>query len=243
MKIYFDNNIIISIEEGEIDFLTVKEKYVRDYFVYSYAHIQELLEAEKNKDDLIKKRLKTISFITENFYTFPDTYSINFKTEDPQKVINLYNETILVTTLFRNAAKNFNVDREKIIELFEIDIKRINNYKPEELIKNIDEVLKKKLFIDLKGFIDMSGNSFRDNVSTTFNFLDVIGFWKDKKTKKSNLARTYDAAHTFFASACDIFVSNDERARNKAKVVYSLYNLSTKILSYDEFINYKLPNP
>lgn len=242
MKIYFDNNIIISIEEGEIDFLSVKGKYARDYFVYSYAHIQELLEAEKDKDDLIKKRLKTISLITENLYTFPDTYSINFKTENPQKVINLYNEIILVTTLFRNAAKNFNVDREKIIDFFEIDIKRINNYKPEELIKSIDEVIRKKLFIDLKNFIDMSGNTYRDNVNTIFNFLDVIGFWKDKKNKKSNLARTYDAAHTFFASACDIFVSNDERARNKAKVVYSLYNLSTKILSYDEFINYKTPN-
>ena len=238
MKIYFDNNIFISIEEGEIDFFSVKDKYVRDYFIYSYAHIQELLEAEKDKESLIKKRLRTISFITENYYVFADTYTINFKTEDPLKVVNHFNETILVTTLLRIAAKNFNADREKLIKLFEIDTKKINNYEPEELIKNLDEVIRRVMNVSLKGYIDKAGSTFRDNVNTTFNLLDLIGFWKDKKTKKSNLARTYDAAHTFFASACDIFVSNDERARYKAKFIYTLYNVTTKVLSYDEFVNY-----
>lgn len=240
MKIYLDNNIIVSIEDGEIDFCAIKEKYIRDSFVYSITHLKELLEAGKNKDDLIKKRLHTISLITENLYAFPDTYFVNFKTEIPQKVMTDLNNQILITTLFRTTVKNFTADREKFIELFEIDLKRINNYTPKDVIEHIDEIMRRKLFLDFKSFLNQAGNSLSDNINFAYNFLDVIGFWKDKKSKKSNLARMYDASHTFYASACDIFVSNDGRARNKAKLIYLLYEIPTKVMSYDEFMSNQL---
>jgi len=84
-------------------------------------------------------------------------------------------------------------------------------------------------------FIDLSGNTLRERICTLFNRLDDVGFWKDKKTKKSNLARLYDSSHAYFASSCVYFVSNDKRTLNKANVAYSFYNLKTKAISFDEF--------
>lgn len=238
MKIYFDNNIFISIEDGEIDYLSMKEKFIRDEFVFSYAHIQELLEVMNDRENIVSNRMRTITLLTDNQYVFPDTYSLNFKIEEPQNVIKAYSNMPLLSTLLKISAINFNINRECVIDFLEIDLKRINNYKPYELIDNLNEVMKRKLFINVSDFINQAGNGFRDNVTTLFNYLDLIGFWKDEQTNKSNLARIYDASHTFFASACDIFVSNDRRARNKAKVVYSLYNVPTLVFSYDEFMLY-----
>lgn len=70
----------------------------------------------------------------------------------------------------------------------------------EPVVINLNEVMNRKLFINVSDFINQAGNGFRDNVTTLFNYLDVIGFWKDEQTNKSNLARIYDASHTFFAS-------------------------------------------
>ncbi len=70
-----------------------------------------------------------------------------------------------------------------------------------------------------------------------FELLDLFGYWKDKSNKKSNYARFWDSSHTSFASNCDYFISEDKRIRNKAKVVYEIYDIKTKVLSPELRIN------
>lgn len=233
MIIYLDNNIIVSIEKNEIDFTPII-KDSRNSFVYSYTHIQELLEAKNNFDELKVLRLKTIRDIMNNVLIYPNG---EVRIENPENIIQKLKMISFLQEQLINAVNNFNPDRNKIISELGIDEKRINNYKPEEVIKYINTAVNSNLLIEFTDLIDLAGYSLRDRITTLFNLLDFVGFWKDKKTDKSNLARIYDSSHTFFASYCDIFISNDKRARNKAKVAYLLYNIKTRVLSYDEFLD------
>ncbi|KAF0131822.1 MAG: hypothetical protein FD155_346 [Bacteroidetes bacterium] len=236
MKIYLDNNILVSIEKNEIDFVPIMKDGRNFSFVYSYAHVQELLEAKNNFSELKAVRLKTIKEIMNNVMIYPDG---NEQVSHPENIIQMLKMTSKIQENLRNVVNNFNPDRTKLIQKFGIDETRINNYDPEELIKYINTALRSNLVIEFRDLVDLAGNSLRERISTLFNLLDFVGFWKDKKTERSNLARVYDSSHAFFASYCDIFISNDKRARNKTKVAYSLYNIRTEVLSYSEFLGYK----
>lgn len=76
------------------------------------------------------------------------------------------------------------------------------------------------------------GVFLHEQICSIFNLLDMIGYWKDKETTKSNMARVYDASHTYLASGCDFFVTNDNRCSKKAKVAYFLKNVKTEIINW-----------
>ena len=67
--------------------------------------------------------------------------------------------------------------------------------------------------------------------------MDMLGFWQDKLTTKSTLARLYDANHANHATFCDYFVTDDVRTRNKANVLYSYYNYTTKAISTAQLLD------
>jgi len=236
MRAYFDNNILISIEDKEINIEHILSKRNDVSIVYSYVHIQELLASNANFEQLREKRINTITSLTNNFYIYPDGKSIELKEENPQSIILQLQAFPFLNNMLKIAASNYTVEKDKFIELLEIDKKRINNYTSNQVIEYINKALVGNMAIELEKFIGLSGDSLREKICTLFNFLDIVGFWKDKQTEKSNLARIYDASHTYFASCCNYFVSNDRNARNKANVAYSLYNITTKAISMDEFI-------
>lgn len=234
MRVYLDNNILISVEDKEINFDRFKNFEKKYSFVYSYVHILELMEA-KNFEEIKKTRLNTLFYLTEYNYIFPDNNQINLKEEDPEKVIQtiIWNSRLMDT--IKQKVNNFNIDRSKLISLLSIDEKRINNYSPSEVIEYLDKTIRDRLLFGFKNIIDLSGTMLYERINSLFNLLDFLGFWKDQKTERSNLSRMFDASYTYFSTNCDLFVSNDKRARNKAKVAYELYGINTNVLSSDEF--------
>lgn len=64
--------------------------------------------------------------------------------------------------------------------------------------------------------------------------LNLSGFFSDKNRNLQNIYT--DSEHAYYASSCDIFVSNDSRLREKTDAIYSQYNIQTKIISSDELI-------
>lgn len=242
MRVYLDNNIFVSIEYKEIKLDDIKNRGGYSY-VYSYAHIQELLEAKNNFDELKKIRLKTIWDLTNNSYIYNLNNQIISQIENPEKVILALKMASELFNAIKEATRNFDVDRRKLISILNIDEKRINNYTPTEVIGYINKATSDRLLIGFDNLIDIAGTTLQEKINTLFNLLDFLGFWKDKKTNRSNLARMYDSSHTYFASICDLFVSNDKRARNKAKVAYELYDLDTEVLSFDEFLDYEKHKP
>ena len=120
-----------------------------------------------------------------------------------------------------------------------IDPKRINNYSPSEIIEHINSksdlmggysfigMLEKALELHPQGAEMGIGNNF----AAIFEFLDLVGYWKDKFNEKSNYARLWDSNHSYYSSHCDYFISDDKRTRNKAKVAFEFYQIKTKIVS------------
>nr|WP_320022222.1 hypothetical protein [uncultured Draconibacterium sp.] len=241
MRVYLDNNILVSIEDKQIELNFSKNKFSdKIEYVYSYAHISELLEANDISGQLTAKRINTISSVTNNCYCYPYGNVIEFKIEEPQFVIDTLKLHNGFFSNLRNSVKTFNPDREKLITALKIDKKRINNYSTTEVIEQLNSLLKSETPVDFVEMVHLAGTSLHGKIYAVFNFLDFLGYWSDKKNAKSNVARYNDASHVFFASSCDCFVSNDLRARNKAKVAYELFDLKTEIYSFDEFKKKKI---
>jgi hypothetical protein len=134
MKVYLDNNILISIEEGEINLIELINSFkIKPQFVYSYTHIQELLEAN-DTESLIPLRTKTIKDVTNNFYAYPDGTTIGFKNENPDAVIQLYQSMKILNEMFRLTVQNFNIDRKWLLNKLSINKIEMNNVDPAKVI-------------------------------------------------------------------------------------------------------------
>ena len=83
----------------------------------------------------------------------------------------------------------------------------------------------------MQSFPDNQNLGLMNRIAGVFELLDMLGYWKDKEKENSNYARLWDAQHTFFASYCDYFVTDDKRTSYKAKVAYNIYKKRTKVIS------------
>jgi hypothetical protein len=70
-----------------------------------------------------------------------------------------------------------------------------------------------------------------------YHCLDLLGISKDKITRKNNYNNLMnDAMHSYFAQYCDYYVTEDKRALSKSEALYNQFEIQTKTLSVDEFI-------
>jgi uncharacterized protein Veg len=247
VKAYLDNNVVISIEENvsSIEQLQKKIDSSITMFPYSSAHLQEALELKHNSTEerekfLLKRcgmldEISACNYLVENLQ---DRKVYFFKTKAIEMCQQIDND------FATNAIKGFinltlNSVKQEIRKYLNIDSSRLNNYKPSEIIEHLNTKLpalgENLSFIELiegSSKYNISGKEFdmRHYIGGIFEFLDMLGYWKDKYTEKSNFARLMDARHTFFATFCDYFVSNDKRTRFKARVVYDYYNIGTKVV-------------
>lgn len=230
MNIYIDNNILIDHEEGK----KVLPRSESLNYYYSYVHIQELMESGTRFEQLKDRRIRTIMEQTGNkCCQNNDNYEVELATQDPR---------VFLLALLKNSACTFLQERireaaqhwfdgknpDTIMKYYGIEKSRINNYTPEELMEEYHDFIEYYVHSSDDGMVMSAFQSF-------FNVMDMLGFWQDKRTPRSNLARSYDANHAYFASACDYFVTNDKRTRNKANVLYYYFGLKTKAVTFDEF--------
>lgn len=246
MVAYLDNNVIIDIEDGKLsidDLNKLFQDEIKTIF-YSSTHIIEAEEMSGN-DFLQKlsKRFNTISKITGNNFLFTDdiSHQVSKQIVSPEEIFErhqYHTNGLGVGRLQKPLVNSVDQDQRLLFRtLLEIDPKKINNYSAKEVVKQIHS--KKEAFgnLTLVELIEQaskivnktSASTFAKMVGT-FEVLDLIGYWKDEYTVKSNFARAQDAAHSAYAAYCDYFVSNDKRTRNKAKVVYDIYSIDTKVL-------------
>lgn len=130
----------------------------------------------------------------------------------------------------RGVSKKFvmGLDRNRLIEKLEINVKELNNYSVEELSSRFGGII--------MDYVLSSAITIQEGFQSFFNILDWLGFWRDKYTERSTMARAYDAGHAYFATYCDYFVTNDKRTRNKANVVYQALGYKTIAISCDDFL-------
>lgn len=248
MTAYLDNNIFVDIEQYLIstDNLIKNIDTKLDKFYFSASHIQEANEITGETNEIIVKRLskrfETISKVTDDNYLYIELGSNNLH-KLKEKPWTVY-ETINQFSIGKQAMKSMvnTVDEEQkdsFRKELNIDLMRINNYSPSEVIEQINSKSDLMGGFTLVGLIEKAielhpqGKEFglHNRIGGIFELLDMIGYWKDKFNEKSNYARLWDSSHTYFASHCDYFISNDKRTRNKARVVFEIYGIKTKVVS------------
>lgn len=86
----------------------------------------------------------------------------------------------------------------------------------------------------MESFLSHASNR-QEIVGSLFMHLDLFGFQSDKLTPGHGYTSvTTDAEHCFYASYCDIFVTQDTKTAAKAKEVYSFLNLDTNVMDIDQ---------
>lgn len=246
MNAYFDNNIFVYIEEGIISLDQIQEKIGINFDViyYSSAHVQETLERKAETEALrkerISNRLRIIQQITQNNYLNEGLDDVLKKSlESPFDVLETITEISFGQTSMKNLVNMVEEDKkQESRNSLSLDPVHLNNFDASNVVIEIDKKLKltgqdftfQKL-IDLSIEQSKGAHNRYNKTTIAFELLDVFGFHKDKFTEKSNYARLWDSIHTYYASYCDYFISNDKNTRQKASVIYSLNNIPTKIVS------------
>lgn len=246
---YLDTNIFVYLEKETLtieDLLNIVPSNI-DEIYYSSAHIQELIETKgenkEQKTDRINSRLKVIEDISVCNYLYhelPSNKVFKIK-EKPDSVLKTLLEMPAANPIMKNMMNLINEDqRKEFREQLGLEISKLNNYKPNEVIAHLNKKLgslgENLSFIELieKGISfhpQGAGFGLHNRIAGIFELLDMLGYWTDKYTQKSNYARLWDSNHTYFASFCDYFISDDKRTRNKAKVVYDMYSINSIIIS------------
>ncbi len=246
IKVYLDNNIVVDIEEGEKNLSSILEtNEIKDPKIYfSSAHLREASEIKaetlQKRADRLGMRFKTLSDLTDNNYLHmihPDN-TIYEGIETPIEVFNTITETPTDNTIKKFVNLISEEHKNILREAIGIDMRRINNYTVEDVI---DQVTKQHKALDGLSILGIVEGSIENNPQGDemgiynrfvgiFEFLDLLGYWKDKYTSKSNYARFCDSIHCYYASHCDILISNDKRMRYKSKVMYSLFGFETAVI-------------
>jgi hypothetical protein len=251
MLAYLDNNVICSIEENDYSLSRIIRIIDQPNieFPYSHAHIQEadnITDSNKgNKDFLINRRLDTIKNITKGLYLFHDlkTNKTIIQNENPATVLETIREVPIGKPAMQNFVNLFSFEqKEQLRKSLGIDIKEINNYNPKQVVEHLSKKVSNwGMEFSFLGLIEKgvslhpNGKSFglMHRIGAVFELLDLFGYWKDKETETSNYARLWDSTHTYFASFCEYYISDDKRTRNKSKVVFDIFDIKTILISSD----------
>lgn len=248
MKVYLDNNIFAYLESGKLNLEDIQKLVPEkiNAIFYSSAHIHETIEInspnEHQRQEWINNRLEIIKTVTKNNYLFENLNNeVFYQFEDPFDVLETVSEVPFAKDMMKKMV-NFITEEQKtqIRETLGLDSKELNNLSTKEIVKFLTKKIKE--YGSEYSFLEFIEHSLSfhpesetmglsNRIAAIFELLDIFGYWKDKFTEKSNYARTWDNSHTFYAAHCDIFISDDKRTRNKAKVVYEIYKVGTKVIS------------
>lgn len=100
-----------------------------------------------------------------------------------------------------------------------------------------------------KSFLEFVEETFTHNKSlekqreynffiNAYNCLNLLGLDKEKNKKVVFSSFQNDAQHAYYAAHCEYLVSDDEQLLVKARILYNLFGIETKVLNFNEFEEY-----
>ncbi|MGC9355538.1 MAG: hypothetical protein ACP5D9_16940, partial [Mariniphaga sp.] len=212
------------------------------------VHIQEanriIQDYSRIQSNYPLQRFNLISLITGNNYLYEDLKKreIVHTIELPKNVYKTIHFIEQGQSLISSVLDFIDEEEKRDFRVQNsLSSEKLNNYSPEEIVEVVESVLKGSIIEIIQKASAFFPKKYKfglsNYIAAIFELLDLCGFWKDSSTVKSNYARLWDSNHTFFASYCNYFVSDDKRTREKAKVVYYLYQVKTKVIDSVEFID------
>lgn len=156
-----------------------------------------------------------------------------------QDVFDLYKAMKTDFTLYRElrniTRSHINVDTN--LSNMDNAIETLNSFLPKTIIgKSFDELLPK---YDGK----TAKNKDYTDIINLYMQLDYFGFNPDKLSEKNqwdNLFR--DSLHCFYGAHCDYYITNETKAIKKSLTVYKKLNITTQVLTPNDFIKIILKN-
>ena len=67
------------------------------------------------------------------------------------------------------------------------------------------------------------------------HIIELKNFYPEKM--KNFRSRLYDIGHIIYASYTELFITNDAKLLQKAKIIYDFLNIKTKVLSLKELLS------
>ncbi|WP_127132493.1 hypothetical protein [Pseudoflavitalea rhizosphaerae] len=103
-----------------------------------------------------------------------------------------------------------------------------------------DSVFKKSFFEFVRDSLNKKPNEnipVYDFYIQAYHCLDLLGISKDEISRKNNYNNLLnDGIHSYFAQYCDYYVSEDKKSLAKSRALYEQFEIQTKILTVDDFI-------
>jgi len=237
MKAYLDNNVLVDIETGKYKLEEFLVKPDIEYY-YSDAHMNELLEAKGNPKVSQDGRLDLIAKLCGQNYICSGTVTKpEFLVKNCREMYRLNDNPL---RLFINKAVSESVESFDTVRVeIGFDSKFFNNEEPANVLQMIDERMQEKCEMGLLEYLYRTEAYGRALYGTLMNIVDMANYWKDTQTKHSDVARLCDASHAYSAQICDVLITGDKKMRAKVKAVYLFLGVNTKVVSVDEFLEYK----
>lgn len=128
----------------------------------------------------------------------------------------------------------FSIETLNLVDKYDIDIESF------DFDQDLKDTPLQQSFFDL---VEKTMSYYEDNEDQkefnffiiAFNLLNILGIDKEPN-KKARFANTLnDGQHAYYAAHCEYLISDDEGLLLKAKVLYKLLGIETKVIPVEEF--------
>lgn len=210
---------------------------------YSKESLIKLIKQTKGESFISKKIKSKIDFKgAENTFPilkmiFPDT--IRTKSE-----WSLIKDLIGLHSNMKNNYAVYSGLKKVIIDYFRKETQSafLNGFNMVENVENFHSIEKNKSLKELIDGFDKDATAKQYNQFLRFYFnLNLYGLDTPRFEKKQPFNNIFnDSLHSFYASHCDIYISNDQGNREKTKILYNDLNIKTLVYSPLEFFDFHL---
>jgi len=221
-KKYFD--IIKAQEEKNIKFVTSIENLNYEFKkidIEKNPLFSDLVE-ENNEKIEYSKILEYLNTIPKDFITGTVEYK---KIRKKIKIVKKY-----IESNWDNLPNDAKIEYSRYSKAF---FDSLECEDEEELSKIWKEVVKNYIFSKNQNITDM------ELIIVAYVMLDFHPLFKNEKIYRKNKFTNivYDANIVYFASGCDIFITEDEKCYKKSKFIFKAFNIKTKVYKISEFVN------
>ena len=243
IKVYLDWNCITHTKDLFPELKKLLELY-NDIFVcpYTEAHIRDVQRSSNCNSDYYQQDLNLLTQISGMNMLNIRGQKLELNKVSPRECINCnvgeYDDIINNLTPFYRIVQSF--IKSKINPKDISQISKANS--PEKVLPLIDSIISRDrqttYNVDtlLKQYSASVNVDIVLKVRQVYYFLDLLGY-KKEKGKKSLANIDTDAQHIALAALCDYLISDDERMREKAKVIYGYTHCATKVMGPHEFMD------
>ncbi|QEE50305.1 hypothetical protein FUA48_12175 [Flavobacterium alkalisoli] len=253
----YSKSLFITNRNDKIEFLNLEAKEAMNQYLDANKNIdsidfENILESLKGILPIMNLQLPNPWSIENDKTFYEDSLKKYPNTLEQSKKLLGNDQTISMTDFFRNL---FNLSKTILSDNSYIDARtayqkdlkvntgRLNDKRFDSLEVLNEFAVKNGQESFLHYFDKFIGNEKNINFFTKIiklcSFLDFQGVGVETVKIGHHLDNIIsDYNHVAFASTCDIFVIDDKKTREKAKIAFELFNINIKIFNVSDFITY-----